>query len=325
MKTPFATLLSAIALTLSGPALAQDAAASYPNKPVRIVVGYQAGGPTDLTARLIASKLQTSMGQSFIVENKPGAGSNLASDQVAASAPDGYTLLIAASQLTWNSVLYSSLKFDAVNSFSPVSEIMTSPAVLVVGPTNKARTVAELVSLAKESPGKLNFASTGNGSVPHLAGELFQSRAKVKIVHIPYRGAGPAMNDLMGGQVDMYFMTALTAVPHIQANRLRALAVTSSKRLPQLPNVPTMAEAGIQDVELDSWNGLLAPAGTPKAIVDKLHREVEKALAAPEVRKTFEDQAATVVGSSPAEFSAHIKQEVQRGAAFVKSINLRLE
>ncbi len=325
MKQIFASLLCAIASLFGFAASAQDVAASYPNKTVRLVVGYQAGGPTDLTARLIASKLQASLGQAFIVDNKPGASSNRASEIVAASAPDGYTLLVAASQLISSSVLFKDVKFDAQKSFAPITEIMMSPAVLVIGPSLQVKSLSELIALAKKQPGKLSFASTGSASVPHVSAELFQQRAKVNLLHVPYRGAGLALNDLLGGQVDIFFMTALSAIPHIQSGKVLPLAVTSKNPLPQLPNVPTMAQAGIQDLELESWNGLLAPAGTPKPIIDKLYREVAKILADPEVRKTFEDQAAVVVGSTPADFAAHIEQEVQRVTALSKTIKLELD
>ncbi len=321
----------AVALSLAGFALfsqvvsAQDAAANYPNKPVRVVVGYQAGGPTDLTARLIASKLQASLGQAFIVDNKPGASSNRASEIVATSAPDGYTLLIAASQLVSSSVLFKDVKFDAEKSFAPITEIMRSPAVLVVGPSLQVNSVPELIALAKRQPGKLSYASTGSASVPHVSAELFQMRANINLLHVPYRGAGLALNDLLGGQVDLFFMTALSAIPYIQSGKVRPLAVTSAKSLPQLPNVLTMAQAGINDLELASWNGLFAPAGTSPQIVDKLYREVSKVLKDPEVRKTFEDQAAVIVGSSPQEFAAYIKQEIARVQALSQTIKIEID
>jgi len=305
--------------------LAQDASASYPNKPVRIVVGYQAGGPTDLTARLIASKLQSTLGQAFIVDNKPGASSNRASEIVATSAPDGYTLLIAASQLISSSVLFKDVKFDAEKSFAPITEIMMSPAVLVIGPSLQVKSLSELIAEAKKQPGKLSYASTGSASVPHVSAELFQMRANINLLHVPYRGAGLALNDLLGGQVDIFFMTALSAIPYIQSGKLRPLAVTSQQTLPQLPNVPTMAQGGIQDLELASWNGLFAPAGTPQVIINKLYQEVSKVLADPEVRKIFEDQAAVVVGSSPMEFAKHIQQEVHRVTALSQTIKLELD
>jgi tripartite-type tricarboxylate transporter receptor subunit TctC len=322
------TLLGALALTVlcvHGGADAQGAAATYPAKTVRIIVGYQPGGPTDMTARLVAARLQTALGQPFVVENRPGAGSNIASEYVAGSAPDGYTLLVSASQLTWNSVLYKNLKFDPIKSFAPISRIMSAPAVLAVNPSLPAKNVAELVALARAKPGQLSFSSSGNGSVPHLAGELFKQRAGIDIMHVPYRGAGQATSDLLGGQVSMSFMTALSALPHFREGKLRPLAVTAKQRLPQLPDVPTMAEAGVAGVEVDSWNGLFAPAGTPKGIIDKLHREVAKALAASDVRKTFEEQAATVIGNSPSEFADALRREVEQNAAFIKSINLKLE
>ena len=304
---------------------AQDAAANYPNKSVRIIVGYQAGGPTDLTARLIASKLQAALGQAFIVDNKPGASSNRASEIVATSAPDGYTLLIAASQLVSSSVLFKDVKFAAEKSFAPITEIMMSPAVLVVGPSLQVKSMSELISLAKKQPGKLSYASTGSASVPHVSAELFQLHAKIKFLHVPYRGAGLALNDLLGGQVDMFFMTALSAIPYIQSGKVRALAVTSKQTLPQLPNVPTMAQAGIQGLELESWNGLFAPAGTPQPIINKLYREVALILKDPEVRKTFEDQAAVVVGNSPQEFAAYIKQEIRRVTALSQIIKIEVD
>ena len=325
MREKLHWLLVLLLSLASMPASAQNAPAAYPNKPVRIVVGYQAGGPTDLTARLIASKLQATLGQAFIVDNKPGASSNRASEIVATSAPDGYTLLIAASQLVSSSVLFKDVKFDAEKSFAPVTEIMMSPAVLVVGPSLQVKSLSELIALAKKQPGKLSYASTGSASVPHVSAELFQLRAKINLLHVPYRGAGLALNDLLGGQVDLFFMTALSAIPYIQSGKVRPLAVTSKQSLPQLPNVPTMAQAGIQDLELESWNGLFAPAGTPQSIIDQLYREVSKVLKDPDVRKTFEDQAAVVVGSNPKEFAAYIKQEVQRVKTLSQTIKIEID
>ncbi len=315
-------LLIAAGLPLA--VLAQQAT-DYPTRPVKILVGYQAGGPTDLTARLIAARLQTALGQPFVVENKPGAGSNIASEQLAASPPDGYTLMVAASQTTWNSILYKGLKYDPVKSFAPISKIMASPAVLVTSPQLPVKTVGELLARARKDPGKMSFASTGNGSVPHLTGELLKAKAGVELIHVPYRGAGPAMTDLLSGQVDMAFMTALSAMPFVKDGKLQALAVTSEQRLRQLPDVPTLKEAGVPGVDIESWNGMFAPAGTPPAIVQKLNAQVVAALQAPDVRKSFEDQAATVVGNSPAEFAAQIQNEVQKNGQFIRSINLKVD
>lgn len=316
--------LTTVLVCVCNSASAQDSANNYPNKTVRIVVGYQAGGPTDLTARLIASKLQSAMGQAFIVDNKPGASSNRASEIVAASPPDGYTLMVAASQLISSSVFFKDIKFDAQKSFEPITEIMTSPAVLVVGPSLQVKTVDELIRLAKSKPGQLSFASTGSASVPHISAELFQTRAQVQLLHVPYKGGGLALNDLLGGQVDIFFMTALTAIPHIQSGKVRPLAVTSVQRLPQLPAIPTMDEAGLNNLELATWNGLFAPAGTPKPVIEKLYREVAKILKDPDVRKTFDDQAAIIVGSTPAEFAAHIESEIRRVTALSKTMKIDL-
>lgn len=322
MKSALSYLLTA-ALTL--PAVAFSQTIDYPAKPVRILVGYQAGGPTDVTARILAGKLQLELGQAFIVENKPGAGSNIASEQLATSAPDGYTLMVAASQMTWNSALYKSLKYDPVRSFEPISKIMTSPAVLVVSPNLPAKSIAELIAYAKKEPGKLNFASSGNGTVPHLNGELFKAATGIQMTHIPYRGAGPAVTDLLSGQVDMGFLTALTAAKLVSENKLRALAVVADKRLSQLPDVPTLIEAGVSNVDVESWNGLFAPAGTPPLVVKKLGDAVAKVMQQSDVRRLFEEQGAAVIGNSPETFRAEIQAEVQRSQAFVKSANLKLD
>jgi len=321
------TALSAAAMMLAGlPGLAQaqGSAANYPNAPVKIVVGFSAGGPTDLAARLIAAKLQTALGQTFIVENKPGAGSNLASDIVARAEPDGYTLLMAAAPLAINGHLYKNLKFDVLRSFEPISQVMSAPCILAVRPSS-AKTVAELIAMAKKDPGKLSFSSSGAGGSQHLAGELFQQKADIKLIHIPYKGAAPALSDLLGGQVSMGFMTSLSSVPYFKEGKLRALAVASAQRLPQLPDVPTMAEAGLPGVEIDSWSGLLAPAKTPPEIIDKLQREVSKALAAPDVNKMLHSQGAVVVGSTPAEFRTFLVQVSSEMGKLIKSINLSLD
>lgn len=321
------TALSAAAMMLAGLtglAQAQGSAANYPNAPVKIVVGFSAGGPTDLAARLIAAKLQTALGQTFIVENKPGAGSNLASDIVARAEPDGYTLLMAAAPLAINGHLYKNLKFDALRSFEPISQVMSAPCILAVRPSS-AKTIAELIAMAKKDPGKLSFSSSGAGGSQHLAGELFQQKADIKLIHIPYKGAAPALSDLLGGQVSMGFMTSLSSVPYFKEGKLRALAVASAQRLPQLPDVPTMAEAGLPGVEIDSWSGLLAPAKTPPEIIDKLQREVSKALAAPDVNKMLHSQGAVVVGSTPAEFRTFLVQVSSEMGKLIKSINLSLD
>lgn len=321
------TALSAAAIALGGltvKAQAQVSAGPYPNAPIKIVVGFSAGGPTDLAARLIATKMQAALGQPVLVENRPGAGSNLASEIVARAPPDGYTLLMAAAPLAINGHLYKNLKYDVLRSFEPISKVMSAPCILAVRPSS-AKTVAELIAMAKKDPGKLSFSSSGAGGSQHLAGELFQQKADIHLIHIPYKGAAPALNDLMGGQVSMGFMTSLSSVPYFKEGRLRALAVASAQRLPQLPDVPTMAEVGLPGVEMDSWSGLLAPAKTPPEIIDKLHREVAKALAAPDVYKMLQSQGALVVGSTPAEFRSFLVQVNGEMGRLIKSINLSLD
>lgn len=295
---------------------------SYPTKPVRIVVGYPAGGPTDLVARLLAGKLQTAMGQPFVVENKAGAGSNIASEYVAASPADGYTLLLAAAPITMNSFVYKQQKFDVQKSFNPISMVMSGPAILAVTPTLSAKNLQELIVLAKKKPGNLTFGSTGNGGSQHMAGELLKQRASIDIIHVPYKGASGVLTDLIAGHVSMAFMTSVSAVPYLKAGNIRAIAVASPKRLPALPDVPTFSEAGLPGFESDSWNGLFVPAGTPPAIVNKLHDEVEKALASPDIREKLESQGAVLVGNSPAEFSDYIKKEVAHWGHQFKTIKL---
>lgn len=324
MKLTTKLAIYAAAAAMPVAALAQ-APGEYPVKPVKILVGYQAGGPTDLTARLLATKLQTALGQPFIVDNKPGAGSNIASEQLASSPADGYTLMVAASQMTWNSAIYKNVRYDPIRSFVPISKVMSSPAVLVVNPNLPIKTVADLVAYAKKDPKMLSYASSGSGTVPHLSGELFKAVTGVNMTHVPYRGAGPALNDLLGGQVDLSFLTALSAMQFVKEGKLRTLAVVSNRRLPQLPNVPTLQEAGVVGVDMESWNGLFAPAGTPPAIVQKLGNAVARIMKDPEVRKVFEDQAATAIGNTPAEFDAEVRADVKRNQAVIKSANISVD
>lgn len=319
-------LTGAAAMALGGiaPLARAQAGGDYPNGPVKIVVGFSAGGPTDLAARLIAAKLQAAFGQSFVVENKAGAGSNLASEIVAAAPPDGYTLLMAAAPIAINGHLYKNLKFDVLKSFEPVSQVMSAPCILAVRP-DSYRTMGELVAAAKKEPGKLSYSSSGAGGSQHLAGELLQQKAGIELIHVPYKGAAPALNDLLGGQVAMGFMTSLSSVPHFKSGKLRALAVAAPQRLPQLPDVPTMAEVGLPGVEINSWSGLLAPARTPPQIVEKLQREVAKALAAPDVREKLVAQGAVVVGGTSAEFANYLAREHGEYGRLIKAIKLSLD
>lgn len=315
-----------VALGLAG-ALATGTtfAQSYPSKPIRIIVGYQAGGPTDMTARLIATKLQIALGQPVVVENKVGAGSNIASEFVAAAPPDGYTLLLAAAPITMNGFLYKNQKYDVQKSFEPVVNVMTAPSVLAVATKLTVRSVSELVALAKQQPGKLTFGSTGNGGSQHLAGELLKQRAGIDIVHVPYKGASAALNDLVAGHVDMVFMTSMSALPHLKSGNPRPIAVASAKRLPQLPDVPTVAESGFPGFEAQSWNGLLAPAKTPPEIIARLNAEVNKALIAPDLRETLESQGAVVLGGSSADFGKYIGQEVAHWGKLLKTLKISMD
>ena len=322
MKRLFMAILFASFAAFASGAAAQG---GYPQKSIRIIVGYTPGGATDIVARILAAKLQEALGQSVIVENKPGAGSNIASELVAKSAPDGYTLLVGSIANATNMVVYKNLAFDTLRDLAPVSQLMSAPSVLAVHPSFPAKNLTELIALAKREPGKYAFASTGSGGSPHLAGELLKLRAGIDLIHVPYKGAAPAMSDLLGGQVQMAFQTALSAVPHLQSGQLRAIAVAASKRLPQLPNVPTMAEAGLAEVEVSSWNGLFAPAKTPPEIIARLHAETAKALAAPDVREKLIAQGAEPIGSSPEEFRAYIRAEIEKWGKVVRASGARVD
>ena len=319
MKRFVVTLVLAL---FAGAAMAQS---TYPQKSIRIIVGYTPGGATDIVARILAAKLQEALGQSVIVENKPGAGSNIGSEYVAKSAPDGYTLLVGSIANASNMVAYKNLNYDTLRDLVPVSQLMSAPSILAVHPSFPAKNLPELIALAKREPGRYAYASTGSGGSPHLAGELLKLRAGIDLIHVPYKGAAPAMSDLLGGQVHMAFQTALSAVPHLQSGQLRAIAVAANKRLAQLPNVPTMAEAGLAEVEVSSWNGLFAPAKTPPEIVARLHAETAKALASPEVREKLLAQGAEPIGSSPEEFRAYIRAEIDKWGKVVRASGLRID
>ncbi|UZN48508.1 tripartite tricarboxylate transporter substrate binding protein [Cupriavidus cauae] len=327
MKTfgPIAGALAAGALILSFATAAHATPSGYPTKPIRIIVGYQAGGPTDLTARLLAGKLQAGLGQPVIVENKVGAGSNIASDYVASAPPDGYTLLLAAAPITMTKYLYKGLKFDVLKSFEPIANVMTAPAVLAVSTRLPAHDLRSLIALAKKKPGTLTFGSTGAGGSQHLAGELLKQRAGIDMLHVPYKGASAALTDLMAGTVDMVFMTSMSALPTLKSGNPRAIAVASKKRMPQMPQLPTMEEAGLPGFEADSWNGLLAPAGTPREVLDRLNAEVNKALASPDVRDTLVSQGAIVVGGSREQFRQYLVEEVDRWGKVFQTVHISLQ
>jgi tripartite-type tricarboxylate transporter receptor subunit TctC len=305
--------------------MAADNPASYPSRPITILVGYPPGGATDIIARLVATKLSQSVGQPVIVENKPGAGSNIATEQVVRAQPDGYTLLVETIANATNMTVYKNVKYDSARDLAPIVQFMSSPSVLVVSPSLKATDLKSLIALAKAEPGKLTYASSGVGGSPHLAGELLELRAGVDMVHVPYKGATPAMVDVMSGHVSMGFMTSLGALEQIQAGKLRPIAVAYAKRLPELPDVPTMAEAGLENFEVSSWNGLAAPAGTPEPVIRKLNQEVNKILATPEAREQLRTLGAEPVGGTPQAFADYVNGEIRKWGEVIKAAGISLD
>jgi tripartite-type tricarboxylate transporter receptor subunit TctC len=312
-----------MALCSAFSALAQTT--SYPAKPIRLLVGYAPGGATDIIARTIAAKLQESLGQPVIVENKPGATSNIATEMVVKAQPDGYTLLLGTIANATNMTAYKNPGYDTLRDLVPITQTMSAPSVLAVHPSVPAKNLKELIALAKAQPGKLTYASSGTGGSPHLAGELLKLRAGIDLLHIPYKGATPGMTDLLGGQVTMSFQTALSAIPHLQSGKLNVIAVAATKRMTLLPNVPTMAEAGLPDFEVSSWNGLFAPAKTPPEIISRLHQTTVKVLALPEVRDKLAAQGAESVGSTPEEFRAYVRAEIDKWARVIRASGMPIE
>ena len=301
-------------------------AQGYPNKVVRLVVPFPPGGSTDTLARKLCDKFQASMGQPCIVENKPGAGGAVGSEFVAKSAPDGYTLLLGVTGSHGISVsLNPRLPYHPIKDFAPISMLVTTSLVLVVGPSFPASTLAEYVAYAKARPDQVTHSSPGNGTSMHLTGEMLNLAAGTKLVHVPYKGSAGAVTDLMGGQVQSMFGDFLVVYPQVKAGKIRALAVTSAKRHPLLPDVPTIAESGYPGFEALSWQGLFAPAGTPADIVAKLNAETLKALIAEDLRESFARQGFTVAGSTPAEFRAFIESEIPKWARIIKSGNVTLQ
>jgi len=312
----FAALLLAATAALAQP---------YPSRPIRLIVGFAPGGGVDINARMLAPRLTEHLGQQVVVENVPGAGTNIANERVAKSAPDGHTLLINTAAVAINMSLYRNLPFDTLRDFAPVSVFSESPNVLVVNAKLAAQNVKELVAMARSAPGKLNYSSAGVGTTQHLAAELFKLRTGTFIVHIPYKGTAPSMTALIAGEVDLSFANIPSIQGHLKSGRLRALAATAARRDPQLPEVPTMKEAGVEGVEVVVWYGVLAPAGTPREIVQKLSEGVQRATRDADVRKRMVEQGAEPVGSTPEEFAKLLRQEVARWAEVVKISGARAE
>jgi tripartite-type tricarboxylate transporter receptor subunit TctC len=301
-------------------------AADYPTRPVTVVVGFPPGGPSDVLARVVAKKLSELLGQPFVIDNRPGAGGNVAGEVVAHATPDGYTLLMGNNSiLATNASLYKKIDFDPEKDFAPISLVGTQGSVLVVNPNVPAHSMAELIALAKANPGKLNFASSGYGAAAHLAGELFKAEAHIDIVHVPYKGAAAALQDVIAGQDQMMFATIASVIGHIKGGLVRPLAVTELKRNPILPDVPTIDELGLRGFDATTWHGLVAPAGTPPEIIDKLHHATVEALNDPEVRQSLGALGVDIVGDTPEEFSAYIKTEIPKWAAVIKESGAKLE
>ena len=301
-------------------------AQGYPERPVRVLVGYPPGGGTDLVARLIAVPLSERWRQPVVVENRPGANAILATEAVVKAKPDGYTLLMAyATELALNPATHRKLPYDPVRDLAPIAQLASAPLVMAVHPSLTAQDVPGLVALAKAKPGALSYSSSGTGSVHQFAGELFKLRSGIDIVHIPYKGSGPATADAVSGQVQVTFASVASVLRFVQSGRLRALAVTSPQRSPQLPNVPTAAEAGVPGVELTSWYGVLAPAGTPPEVIRKVAADVAAALAAPEVRKGFEAQGLDIAQSSPAAFGEFIRAEADKYQRIARAAAITLD
>ncbi len=321
MKHTLLTVLAAAALTATGALSAQ----TFPSKPITIVVPASPGGAIDLTARLIGQKMTESMGQSVIIDNKAGATGIIGTDFVAKSAPDGYTLALVASSHAINPSIVKKLPFDTVKSFEPVALTHVVPLVLVVAPSLPVKSVKDLIAYGKAHPGELSFASSGAGGAPHFSGELFKSMAGLDMTHIPYKGSTLAHPDLISGRTTLMFDTVAAVNMQIKANRVRALAVTTAKRSSILPDVPTMAEAGMPGYETSTWGGLLAPAGTPKATVAKLNAEVNRILALPDVRKTLQDAGIEPGNGSPQQFGDFINTEMVKWAKVAKGANIQPE
>lgn len=316
------TLLFIFAVVLSAAAHAQD----YPNKPIRMVVGFPPGGGTDVVARILAPRLSELLGQPVVIENRPGATGTVAAGQVAKSAPDGYTIMMG--HISVNAIapaMFSNLAYDVIADFAPVGIAAAVPHFVVAHPSLPVGSLKDLIAHLKAQPGK-TFPSAGNGSMPHLAGELFKSLAGVQLVHVPYKGTGQSMQDLLGGQHVVAFDTMPASAPHVRSGRLRALAVSTPARLPAFPDVPTAAEAGLPGYQLTTWYGVFAPAGTPAAIVNRLHAELVKAMQTPETKARLEAVGADgTVSRSPEEFAALVRSDTARYAKIVKDIGLKID
>jgi tripartite-type tricarboxylate transporter receptor subunit TctC len=325
MKLPRRTFLRLAAGAAALPAVSRVARAqAYPTRPVRLLVGFASGGPSDTIARLIGQWLSERLGQQVVVENRPGAGSNIAAEAVVKAPPDGYTMLIATSSNVLNATLYDKLTFNFIRDIAPVANIIRQPNVMLVNPLVPAKAVPEFIAYAKANPGKVNMASAGNGTSDHVAGELFKMMAGVNMVHVPYRGGAPALTDLLAGQVQVYFVPIPASIEHIRTGRLRALAVTTARRTEALPEIPTVDEF-VPGYEASGWQGIGAPKDTPAEIVSKLNTEINAALTDPKMKARLADLGGTVLPGSPADFAKFIAEETEKWAKVIRAANIKPE
>jgi len=316
---------ASVTLALCAAAALPAAAQTYPSRPIRMIVTYPPGGGADTIGRAVGQRLGDTLGQQVVVDNRPGGGANIGAELVARAAPDGHTLLVVALAHSVNVSLYSKLAYDPIRDFAPVIFIATVPNILVVHPSMPVRTTRELLDLARAKPGQLNYASTGSGGPQHLGMELFKTLSGVQLTHIPYKGAAPALTDIIAGQIQTMFGNMISTLPHVRSNRLRALAVSTAKRAAILPEVPTVAESGVAGFESGSWFGFAAPAGTPKAIVDRLNAETNRILGLPELRERLATEGAELGGGTPDAFGVYLRSEVAKWAKVVKFAKVRVD
>ena len=317
------TLAAALAVVSAGPVHAQQAA--FPSKPIRLILPFAPGGPSDIVGRVLSQKMSEQMGQQVVTDNRAGAGGNLGLELAAKAPPDGHTLVVASPTVAISPSLYKKLNYDPQKDFAPISTVANIPNVMIVHNSVPAKTVKEFVELARRSPGKLNYGSSGAGSTTHLSSEILSTMAKLKMVHVPYKGQGLALSGLLSGQVDMMIMSVPSAQGMVQANKVRPLAVLAENRVPALANVPTMAEAGIRDFVVTVWFGVLAPAATPRDVVNRLNSELVKTVASPDVRERFNGAGIEPASSTPEQFAAYIRSETARYAKVIKDAGITVE
>ena len=305
--------------------LAAEAAAQYPSRPIRIIVPQSPGASTDLTARLIGQKLSESFKQPVVVDNRPGAGTTHGTDMVVRATPDGYTLLVVASSISINPSIYKKLPYDTLRDLAPVTQLSAFPNLLVVHPSVPVKTVQDLLALVKAKPGQLNYASAGTGTGTHLSAELFKNMTGADMVHVPYKGGGPAVTALIGGQVQLMFGTTVTLLPHVRAGKLRPVAVTTTKRSPAAPDVPTIAESGVPGFDHGPWNGLFTTARTPAPVIARIHGEVVKILFSPEVKAVLNKEGAEPMGNTPAQFAGVMKSEIAKWEKVIKAAGIKAD